>query len=322
MSREAYRWRKKLICLGLACLMFLSGSLAACGRQTEQSAYHIEYLNKDKNRLVEEPYEPSATDTDGMIKEFLAKLSSDSDNVDYRKPIPNDVEITNYSLDGVLLTLHFDEDYSKMSAVDEVLCRAAVVRTMTQIDGVDCVAFYIGDAPLTDAKGNLVGTMNQDSFIENPGEQINAIQTTTLTLYFSNRDGDALVKETQTVHYSSNISIEKLVIEHLLEQPKNAKGKSAIPSGTKLLSVTTVDGVCYVNFDAGFTNQDYEIQEPIVIYSIVNSLSELSTVSKVQISVNGSTKGVYRDSYKLDKIYDRNLDYLEERQKGEKAKSE
>ena len=160
--------------------MFLSGSLAACGRQTEQSAYHIEYLNKDKNRLVEEPYEPSATDTDGMIKEFLAKLSSDSDNVDYRKPIPNDVEITNYSLDGVLLTLHFDEDYSKMSAVDEVLCRAAVVRTMTQIDGVDCVAFYIGDAPLTDAKGNLVGTMNQDSFIENPGEQINSIQNLSL----------------------------------------------------------------------------------------------------------------------------------------------
>ena len=101
-------------------------------RGVRQGAYHIEYLNKDKNRLVEEPYEPSATDTDGMIKEFLAKLSSDSDNVDYRKPIPNDVEITNYSLDGVLLTLHFDEDYSKMSAVDEVLCRAAVVRTMTQ----------------------------------------------------------------------------------------------------------------------------------------------------------------------------------------------
>ena len=176
--------------------MFLSGSLAACGRQTEQSAYHIEYLNKDKNRLVEEPYEPSATDTDGMIKEFLAKLSSDSDNVDYRKPIPNDVEITNYSLDGVLLTLHFDEDYSKMSAVDEVLCRAAVVRTMTQIDGVDCVAFYIGDAPLTDAKGNLVGTMNQDSFIENPGEQINSIQNTTLTLYFSNLDGDYWIGST------------------------------------------------------------------------------------------------------------------------------
>ena len=291
--------------------MFLSGSLAACGRQTEQSAYHIEYLNKDKNRLVEEPYEPSATDTDGMIKEFLAKLSSDSDNVDYRKPIPNDVEITNYSLDGVLLTLHFDEDYSKMSAVDEVLCRAAVVRTMTQIDGVDCVAFYIGDAPLTDAKGNLVGTMNQDSFIENPGEQINSIQNTTLTLYFSNLDGDGLVKEVrEDVYYSSNISMEKLIMEQLLDGPKTKDAKSAIPEGTKLVSVSVVDGVCYVSLDEAFKNQDYKVNEAIVIYSIVDSLSELSTISKVQISVNGDTSGVYRDNFPLAVMYDRNMDYV------------
>lgn len=291
--------------------MFLSGSLAACGRQTEQSAYHIEYLNKDKNRLVEEPYEPSATDTDGMIKEFLAKLSSDSDNVDYRKPIPNDVEITNYSLDGVLLTLHFDEDYSKMSAVDEVLCRAAVVRTMTQIDGVDCVAFYIGDAPLTDAKGNLVGTMNQDSFIENPGEQINSIQNTTLTLYFSNLDGDGLVKEVrEDVYYSSNISMEKLIMEQLLDGPKTKDAKSAIPEGTKLVSVSVVDGVCYVSLDEAFKNQDYKVNEGIVIYSIVDSLSELSTISKVQISVNGDTSGVYRDNFPLADMYDSNMDYV------------
>lgn len=291
--------------------MFLSGSLAACGRQTEQSAYHIEYLNKDKNRLVEEPYEPSATDTDGMIKEFLAKLSSDSDNVDYRKPIPNDVEITNYSLDGVLLTLHFDEDYSKMSAVDEVLCRAAVVRTMTQIDGVDCVAFYIGDAPLTDAKGNLVGTMNQDSFIENPGEQINSIQNTTLTLYFSNLDGDGLVKEVrEDVYYSSNISMEKLIMEQLLDGPKTKDAKSAIPEGTKLVSVSVVDGVCYVSLDEAFKNQDYKVNEAIVIYSIVDSLSELSTISKVQISVNGDTSGAYRDNFPLADMYDRNLSLI------------
>ena len=260
---------------------------------------------------MEEPYEPSATDTDGMIKEFLAKLSSDSDNVDYRKPIPNDVEITNYSLDGVLLTLHFDEDYSKMSAVDEVLCRAAVVRTMTQIDGVDCVAFYIGDAPLTDAKGNLVGTMNQDSFIENPGEQINSIQNTTLTLYFSNLDGDGLVKEVrEDVYYSSNISMEKLIMEQLLDGPKTKDAKSAIPEGTKLVSVSVVDGVCYVSLDEAFKNQDYKVNEAIVIYSIVDSLSELSTISKVQISVNGDTSGVYRDNFPLADMYDRNMDYF------------
>lgn len=217
---------------------------------------------------------------------------------------------SNYSLDGVLLTLHFGEDYSKRSAVDEVLCRAAVVRTMTQIDGVDCVAFYIGDAPLTDAKGNLVGTMNQDSFIENPGEQINSIQNTTLTLYFSNLDGDGLVKEVrEVIYYSSNISMEKLIMEQLLDGPKTKDAKSAIPEGTKLVSVSVVDGVCYVSLDEAFKNQDYKVNEAIVIYSIVDSLSELSTISKVQISVNGDTSGAYRDNFPLADMYDRNMDY-------------
>ena len=86
--------------------------------------------------------------------------------------------------------------------------------------------------------------------------------------------------------------------------------KSAIPSGTKLVSVSTVDGTCYVNLDATFKNQDYAVKEEIVIYSIVNSLSEQSNISQVQISVNGDTSGAYRDTYKLSDFYVRNLDYV------------
>lgn len=311
MSRKVKRIKQKCIALFLLLAAVAVYAVTGCGNEKEESAYHIEYLNKDKNRLVEVPYQPVAADTDGMIREFLAVLCSDSDNVEYRKPIPNDVEVTSYSLDGALLTIHFDEDYSKMDTVEEVLCRAAVVRTMTQIKGIDCVAFYVADAPLTDGKGNLVGSMNQDSFIENPGEQINSIQNTTLTLYFSNENGDGLVKEVrEDVYYSSNISMEKLIMEQLLEGPKTKGAKSAIPEGTKLVSVSVVDGVCYVSLDEAFKNQDYKVNEAIVVYSIVDSLSELSTISKVQISVNGDTGGVYRDNFKLADMYDRNMDYV------------
>ena len=172
------------------------------------------------------------------------------------------------------------------------------------------MSFYVDGAPLTDKNGNVVGVMTNDSFVENPGEQINSIQEATITLYFANMAGDGLVRETQKVHYSSNISMEKLVVERLLEGPLEEGEQSAIPQGTKLVSVSTVDGVCYVNFDEGFLNQNYEIKEPVVIYSIVDSLSELSYVSKVQIAVNGDTKGKYRDDYAFDTLYDRNLDYL------------
>ena len=129
--------------------------------------------------------------------------------------------------------------------------------------------------------------MNQDSFIENPGEQINSIQCTTLKLYFANETGDGLVEETRSdVYYSSNVSMEKLIM------------------------VSVVDGVCYVSLDENFKNQDYQVNEAVVIYSIVDSLTELSTISKVQISVNGDTSGTYRDNFKLSDMYDRNLDYV------------
>lgn len=291
-------------------LLFVSLLTAGCGKTQEESRYHIAYLNKDKTGIVEVPYEIKATTTEAMIEEFFAALCAEPDDVDYRKPIPSDVEITKYSLDGALLTVYFDADYLNMNEVEEVLCRAAIVRTLTQITGVDCVSFYVDETPLTDAEGRLVGTMYGESFVENPGEQINSIQNTNLTLYFSNETGDGLVKETRKVHYSSNISLEKLIMEQLLTGPEISGAKSAIPTGTKLISVSLVDGVCYVSFDETFKNQDYSINEAIVIYSIVDSLSELSSISKVQISVNGDTSGVYRDNFKLADMYDRNLDYV------------
>ena len=104
--------------------------------------------------------------------------------------------------------------------------------------------------------------------------------------------------------------MEKLIMEQLLDGPKTKDAKSAIPEGTKLVSVSVVDGVCYVSLDEAFKNQDYKVNEAIVIYSIVDSLSELSTISKVQISVNGDTSGAYRDNFPLADMYDLSLIHI------------
>lgn len=303
----------KKIWLITALILSVLGTVAGCGSKEQESGYYIEYLNKDKNKIEKVPYAPAASDTDALIREFLAVLCSDAEKVGYRKPIPNDVEVTSYSLDGVLLRVHFDEDYRNMDTVEEVLCRAAVVRTLTQIQGVECVSFYVNDRPLRDSKGEIIGSMTHESFIENPGEQINSIQNTSLTLYFSNETGDGLVREVRDdVYYSSNLSLEKLIMEQLLKGPKISGAKSAIPSGTRLVTTSVVDGVCYVSLDEAFKNQDYKINEAVVIYSIVNSLTELSTINKVQISVNGDTAGAYRDDFQLINMYERNLEYVTE----------
>lgn len=315
--------KKRVIGLMFLIFLLLFGTLAGCGKKKEEvSDYYIYYLNKDKTKTVAIGYEPEASDTEGMIKEMLKALSKDTDSPDYQKVTPDKVRISNWKLENAQLYLYFNNDYSEMDNITEILCRAAIVRTLTQIDGVDCISFYIGDSPLTDLNGTPVGLMTSESFVENPGEQINAILSSEITLYFSNKDGTKLVPEVQEVHYSSNVSMEKLIVEHLLKGPEGKGLRSAVPQGTKLVNVSVLDGVCFVNLDEGFLNQNYEVAESIVIYSIVDSLVELPSINKVQISVNGDSDMVYRDKYDLSVMYDRNLDYLDSNAKTEAEQKE
>lgn len=49
----------------------------------------------------------------------------------------------------------------------------------------------------------------------------------------------------------------------------------------------------------------------MVLYSIVDSLTELSSVSKVQISINGDTSGKCRYTYDLAPMYEQDLSMVE-----------
>ena len=79
---------------------------------------------------------------------------------------------------------------------------------------------------------------------------------------------------------------------------------------TKVLSVTINDGICYVNLNETFLTQLNNASAEVVIYSVVNSLIELPSVNKVQISVNGKTDVLYRETVNLSTVFERNLDLV------------
>lgn len=302
-----------LLVISLSALLLFAG----CEGSNEDSGYKIYYINREVTGLIEKDCDISSSDsdTDGMVQEYISLLQTETDDVEYQKPIMGDVTILDYSISNSTLNLYFSTDYSSMDAAAEVLCRAAVVKSVLQIPGINDVSFYVGDAPLMDSDGNAVGIMTADSFVENPGSQINSTQTTTLTLYFTDESGEKLVPEVQTVHYISSISLEKLVVEQLIAGPETEQLKATIPTDTKIVSVTVTDGVCYVNLDDGFLVQDYNVSEQVVIYSIVDSLFELNNgIGKVQISVNGENNMVYRESISLDQMFTRNLDLIDSNQ--------
>ena len=295
----------------LAAVLVIAGSLLGCGSKRKDYPYQISYVDSEQTQTVQAGYEPEHASVDGLIQELLDKLGTDTDTLDYVKAIPEGVSILSWEVEQDCLKLDFSSSYDKMDLITEVLCRLAVVKTMTQVDGIESVCFSVKGKPLTDSRGEVVGAMTLDSFVENPGEQINSYQNATIDLFFANEAGDGLVKETQEVYYNSNISMEKLVMEHLIGGPKSEKAKGTIPAETTLIHVAVVDGSCYVNLDENFKNHNYEIQEPVVIYSIVNSLASLENIDRVQISVNGDTSGKYRDDYELAQMYRADYSYVD-----------
>ena len=99
-------------------------------------------------------------------------------------------------------------------------------------------------------------------------------------------------------------------MEQLLEGPESKNARSAIPSETKLMSVSLVDGVCYVSFDENFKNQDYSVNEAIVIYSIVDSLVEGAGVRQVQITINGESNAKYMEKVDLSQPLNEEQDWI------------
>lgn len=302
----------------LACMTLL---LTACGgRKTAEAdgAYYVYYLNKEETKIIKEPYEAEAAkeDTDALIAELITRMQTATDNIEEREVLSPAITLLDWKLTDGQLALNFDENYRKMIPTTEVLVRAALVRTLTQIEKVQYVALTIRGEPLMDTRGNVVGTMTADMFIDNAGAEINAYEKVRLHLYFANGDGTKLVPVNRDVVYNSNISLEKLVTEELIKGPSEEETKtySAYPvinPDTKLIGVSVKDGISYVNFNDTFLSQIYNVSSEVTIYAVCNSLAELNNVNKLQISVNGKTDIMYRESTSLEQVFERNLELID-----------
>lgn len=101
--------------------------------------------------------------------------------------------------------------------------------------------------------------------------------------------------------------MEKLVVEQLISGPASDETFPTVSPDTKLVNITVKDGVCYLTFDSAMLMAVDNVTTDVTIYSIVNSLVELSNINKVQISIDGNKDGKFRDKYEASTIFERNL---------------
>ena len=297
----------KIFLLLAVCALLIAG----CGKKEASTAETaVYYLNRDATSIVAKDYEITGDSPQISVEELLMKLEEVPEDMDLKRTIPENVKLLGYSLDRQQLYLDFSAEYLSLDKATEVLVRAAIVKTMSQVDGVRFIGFRVTGEPLKDSKGIVIGLMNENTFLDNMGSEENATKISTLNLYFANKSGDKLKNQSCVVEYNANVAVEKVVVEQLIAGPTEDGYYPTIPKDTKVMSVTSKDGVCYVNLDTGFTSQGYDVLGTVTIYSIVNSLTDLPGIQSVQILVNGETNMNYKDYISLETIFQKNSEIV------------
>jgi len=309
--------RKKIQLAFALMVLVLFGTGCAGKEKSTEKEYVIYYLDRDENHIMSLPYETKTpkAEKDFLVKELLMQLGTQREEIGY-KPAMVDFTVKNCIVRESQVTLNLSKEYEMMDFTKEVLVRAAIVKTLTQIEGVELVRIQVEGKDLTDADGKLVGVMASDTFIDNTGEDMKKYEEVTLTLYFANITGDKLIKVNRTMRYNTNISLEKLVVEQLVSGPVGNKGKEdlqvypTLNPAIKIISVNIKDGICYVNLNNAFLTLNNNVTADTAIYSLVNSLTELPGVLKVQLAVDGETEAALGDKT-LSALFERNMDMIQ-----------
>ena len=303
---------------GFAAAVFLGLMLTGCQgtQKAEQSGYKVFCRNAEATALREVQYEPEAEGGEKLVEELLSAMEGTFNRNDYQSVFPEGLTAAVSTLKDGRLTIDFNDAYKQMDDTREVLLRAAVVQTMTQITDVREVVFTVAGEALLNSENQAVGPMHASSFINSEGDSINAYQYEALPLYFGSRNGTSLTKQMRNVHYASDDSLEKLVVEQLIAGPAGSKLTAVVPSDTVVREIRTEGDLCTVNLSSEFNQAvaGSSVTPEVTVYAIVNSICEsCEDITKVQIQVEGSSDVLLRDTLDLSQLFSCNSSFIREK---------
>lgn len=152
--------------------------------------------------------------------------------------------------------------------------------------------FYYQDSNDNTSNNEIIEYIPQEELSDDE------VRKTIISLYFKNIETNSLIAEAKCIDVK-DLSKDPYtyLINLLIAGPENEKLESAIPEGTKVNSCTLKGNTVYVDLSKEFIdNAPSGIEEEsMIIYSIVNTLTELNEVSNVKFLINGEENMCFKD---------------------------
>ena len=128
------------------------------------------------------------------------------------------------------------------------------------------------------------------------------VEISTAKLYFYDSAKTELVPITRKISLSGQSEkIVKILIEELSKPPKEENLQSFIPVHGSIAGVTLKEGICSVLLEEDMISDSIStvLQEAAAVYSIVNTLTELDSIQKVLIAIQGKKDPTFKQYISL-----------------------
>lgn len=312
---------KRLRVLFLSLIVLL---LTACSEETvdtetvpelENGQIYAFFVNTAKTDVYPVVYTLEGESTSEVVQNIIQYMTNEDATMNYQNPIPTGITYLSNEHDAVQdnVKISFSIVYDSINAENLMFFKTCVAWTILQLEEVETVSLALTDLANPDEEtATTVETFDRNSFTMNFGDREGFKQTGTIVLYFANETGDKLKEYQQTVEISNTTSLSRLVVESLIDGPEEKGYMATISDEVKINNISVNDGICYVDLSDEFYDTSNPLKNDIIVYSVVNSLVELPTVSKVQFLKSGEKQMFFRETMPFDAIFERNLDIVEQ----------
>ncbi len=291
--------KKRCFILCLAVLLLLTGCSSL--RKLAPTLSHdgipetaiLYFANQEGTDLIAESLDIKDKDPEDVPAYIMEKLLDGPSKPDLTRAVRAGTRLLSIQVEGSQVNVDLSKEFYHEISIYDVLAQAAIVKSLCSVRVYDRVMITIEGKPMETADGTPIGVLKESDVVFDADTLMT--DESDITLYFSDMNAEYLVREVRRVRVPRGESMEKVVVSELIKGPKNANGGRTVPAETKIRSVETKDKVCFVNLSAEFVSKNNvgSSAEQLTIYSIVNSLTELSNVDKVQFLIEGEKKEVY-----------------------------
>ncbi len=270
---------KKICCILLSLLLF-----SGCAPR-ETLDVNLYFVSRDGQEIKAETR--AIPRSGSPLEEAVKALLSGPRSPGLLRSIPEGTKLLGIKKVGTVAEINLSAPFDTGDTARRLLARYTLIYTACGVEEVQKVKLFLEGAPLmslsTGKPLEALGTADIGTAMPQSGGEI------LLTLYFPDKAGKYLMPDSRKVTLQDGQTAENAVVAEILRGPSASHLAPAVSEETKLISAETKNGVCFVNMDDTFieNNTGDREKEKMAVYSIVNSLCTLPNVKEVRFLTCG-----------------------------------